>query len=330
MEAALLKMDGDVEKLASICGSTYLSDKAKALVEERWKKISVARPYSSLHASKNDDRTRRRSQIPSTRTVGRTDAPEPNNASPSPKSMKVVHYSSGSASLRDELPSLNLRLNERGSSFAMEPAEATTQSMGPFAFSFDPRHHSLRHYESVDSSFDATAGAPYANVLPGASLDALPSKNSDPSSSHTDGAAASLRARLLKIRENKRESKVEWRPALSTSSFPPALSPPDSPLTEPGVANKSSVVRDQVDDSGEVSGNPYPNFRASLEELLHTKMPVPEADPRHVSCTDALKKYHAAISNQPTAAPDLSYTEFSALRQGISDNTIGTVECLTR
>jgi hypothetical protein len=330
MEAVLLKMDGDVEKLASICGTTYLSDKAAALVEERWRKHSVSRPSSSLHASKRDDRSRRRSQIPTTKTVRRIDVTEPYNAIPSPKSMKADRFASVSAGLRDELPSLKLRLDERGGTFSTKPAESTTQSMGPFAFSFEPPHHFLRKYESVDNSVDATAGATYANVLPGASLDALPSNHTDPSSSQTDGVAASLRARLLKIRENQRENKVESRPTVSTSSFPPALSPPDSPLTEPAVALETMLVRDQSVDSGEVSGSPYPIFRASLEELLHTKMPVPEADPRLVACTGALKKYHAAISNQPTAASDLSYTECLALRQDISDNTVETVENLIR
>jgi hypothetical protein len=329
MEAVLSKMDGDVEKLVTICGTTYLSDKAKALIEERLKKHSDIQPSSSLHSLKRDDQARRRSQIPATKTVRRVGAPELFNANPSPNTIKTDRSSTGSAGLRDELPSLKLRLDEGRSTFSTKPTESAL-SMGPFAFSFEPPQQSFRQFEPVESSVNATTGATYANKLPEASLDALPWNETGPSSSQTDGAAASLRARLLRIREKQREVRVESRAAVSMSSFQPSLSPPDSPLTEPATTLETRPVRDQSGDSGEVSGNPYSILRASLEELLHTKMPVPEADPRLVSCTGALKKYHAAISSQPTAAPDLSYTDFLALRQSISDNTIETVENLTR
>lgn len=330
MEAVLSKMDGDVEKLVSICGTTYLSDKAKLLIEERWKKHSDIQLSSSLQSSKRDDHGRRRSQIPAARTVKRVHAPEPCKAIPSPITRKTDHSSATSEGLRDELPSLKLRLDEGGSTFPLKPTESSAPSMGPFAFSFEPPLQKSRQFESVESSVEANKGATYANKLPVASLDDLPSNETGPSSSQADGAAASLRARLLRIRDKQREVRVESRPAVSMSSFQPSISPPDSPLTEPTSALQTRPERAQSGDRYEVSGNPYPILRASLEDLLHTQMPVPEADARLVSCTGALKKYHAAISSQPTAAPDLSYTDFVALRQSISDNTVETIEDLTR
>ena len=331
MEAVLSKMDGDVEKLINICGTNYLSDKAKALIEERWKKHSDIHPSSSLHFSKRDDKGRRRSQIPAMRTV-KVDAPELSKRSPSPITIKADHSSAGDEVLRDELPSLKLRFDEGGSTFSMKPTESSALLMGPFAFSFEPPQQSSRQFESVEIFVEATKGASYTNKLPLASIDELPSNEKAPLSQTdgTDGAAASLRARLLRIREKQREVRVESKPAVSMSSFQPSLSPPDSPLTEPTVALQTRPEGAQSGDSYVVSDIPYSVLRASLEELLHTKIPVPEADPRLVSCTGALKKYHAAISSQPTAATDLSHTDFVALKQSISDNIVETVEDLTR
>jgi hypothetical protein len=160
----------------------------------------------------------------------------------------------------------------------------------------------------------------------------LPSNGAGASAPKSEGAAASLRARLLKIREKQREEYVAPGPVTPIPIVQPELSPADisSPLTEPSSAPIAKAREGETEKAGGMSAHSYEMLHTSIEDLLHTKTPVPEAHPYLRDCTAALKKYHAAISNQPGSAPDMSYTEFLELRQSIADKTVETIENLTR
>ena len=342
METVLAKMDGDVEKLASICGTEYLSDKGRVMVEERWKKHAGSQQSMSHQHSRRGDRSRRRSQIPSVRTVADTgrnirltasDMPQA-NASLSPESAKVERTCT--EGLRDELPSFKLKLDDITSRH-IECSEPITT--GPFAFSFDAKYSSHRESEVVDIKDEFISQAKISNMTTGTSTEmrgsysVLPSNVEAASAPQSEGAAASLRARLLKIREKQKENYVTPAPVASMmSTFQPSLSPSDlsSPLTEPSSATIAKVEGSSTEKGGGVSDNSYETLHASIEELLHMKPPVPEAHPCLRECTSALKKYHASISNQPSAAPDMNYTEFTDFRQSITDKTVETIENLTR
>lgn len=324
METVLAKMDGDVDKLANICGTAYLSDKGRAIVEERWKKHSGSHQSLAQMSFQRDERARRPSQIPSSRATGAARI-----------SRRVEMDRTSTEGLRDELPSLKLQLDHRKSTaVASRHTEfSAPAAKGPFAFSFDAPQASHHDIESLDTSDlrrePVSSVALGTSALSGVSSSAA---QSNATGASTEGAAASLRARLLKIREKQKEASVAPGPVALTTSFEPELSPTDltSPLAEPQSVPIATEAGGETEERGELSENSYVALHACIEELLHTKPPVPESHPCLRDCTAALKKYHAAISNQPAAAPDMNYTEFSDLRQNIMDKTVECIENLTR
>ena len=338
METVLAKMDGDVDKLASICGTAYLSDKGRALIEERCKKHSGSYQSLAQKSLQRDARARRQSQIPSSRMAAGTSRSRSRIAPPtaetfdaSPSSNKASGERHSTEGLRDELPSFDLQFEDSKITAIKSIHKVSTVPVeGPFTFSFNPAEASPRGSEPSDDKDEVIREDTVSDTTLGRttvqSSKATPSNVTGPP---TEGAAASLRARLLKIREKQKE---EYIPASSTSALHPELLPSDmsSPLTELPTAAITNEKDYETGEGHKTSENSYDALHTCVEELLHTKPPVPEAHPRVRDCTAALKKYHAAISNQPGAAPDMSYTEFSDLRQRISEKTVETIENLTR
>lgn len=357
LETVLAKMDGDVDKLASICGTEYLSDKGRAMIEERWKKHSGSHQSLPQKTIRND-RSRRQSQIPSSRAAmgaSRSSRRKPppidesyDVADRSPDTVKIDRAST--EGLRDELPSLKLEIDDRistGVTSRHAESSSALPATGPFTFSFtapEPAHQDSEpvHFKDEVAQQDAVlrrAGGTTSYVQKEVSSGG--GATSSGSGETTEGAAASLRARLLKIRQKQSEESVAQKqreesvapdPQAPAPSVPPQLSPPDlsSPLTEPPSEPIVEAVSNEMEERRDISENSYEILHACIEELLHTKPPVPEAHPRLRDCTAALKKYHAVISNQPGAAPDMSQAEFSDLRQNITDKTVESIENLTR
>lgn len=353
IETVLAKMDGDVDKLASICGTEYLSDKGRAMIEERWKKHEGSHQSMPQTGIQRKDRSRRQSRIPSSRAAFGASRTRQRATSPiaERRHSDPDEADDGSGEgLRDELPSFKLELDgfKTTSRGANRSAGSTAPVSGPFTFSFSTTADdvdgndvavgtndevSQRQVETTAAVGSITQGGMPTNTLPATS-----------SSVPTEGAAASLRARLLKIRQKQREESAAQQAAEASacqreetttreevahsSSLQPALSPSDisSPLIETPVEQPmTEKATTRVD-----TDNSYESLHSIIEELLHTKPPVPDAHPSLQNCTSTLKKYHAAISNQPGAAPDMSYEEFSNLKQNISDKTVEVIENLTR
>lgn len=339
METVLAKMDGDVEKLAGICGPNYLSDKGRAMIEEHWSKHGGSSQSMKPKSLQRDSKARRQSQIPSSRAASginrskRTISKSSQylEANPSPNSPGAARTAAEDM-IRDELPSFKLELDEtKSDGIDTRYTYSSVPSSGPFTFSFK-NMQTFNESEILPSQEEEMGQEPVTSMAHQASTQ--PESSSVAMSSET-GAAASLRARLLKIREKQKEEAAPSRSVISTSAPQPELSPTvlaESPLTESSSVRVpiKKAAKDKAEISHGASENSYDALRTCIEELLHTERPVPEAHPRLRDCTAALKKYHATISSQPTAAPEMSYTEFSDLRQNILDKTVEVIENLTR
>lgn len=347
METVLAKMDGDVDKLASICGTEYLSDKGQAMIEEHWKKRSGSHQSSIPQESmQRNDRSRRQSRIPSSR-IGtgpsrsnrRIAPPSPDGYSRRRAQERVGNESDSREGLRDELPSFKLPFDDRKSAgVASRHAESGHPVSGPFTFSFaatEPPSNAENAAVDTKEEFqwreEVSSVAPESAAATQTAGVSSVAAQQNISETATEGAAASLRARLRKIREKQREESTA--PVATITSVQPEMSPDlSSPLVEPPSEPMADVVevQEKKKKNEAVPDNSYEALRSCIEDLLHTKPPVPEAHPYLRDCTTALKKYHSAISNQPGAAPDMSSVEFSKLRQSISSQTVETIENLTR
>jgi hypothetical protein len=124
-----------------------------------------------------------------------------------------------------------------------------------------------------------------------------------------NGAAASLRARLMKIREKSK-----------------------------GSQEIAGQVEDKDDSQFLENDNTEESFSADIYEkemdvvrtLLEKNAPLSEDDPDLVACIDTLKQFHAALSKQHNAAAGFSFDDLLKLRDCISQHMNPTVEQLTR
>ena len=222
MEMVLAKMDGDVEKLAGICGPNYLSDKGRAMIEEHWSKHGGNRQSMKPKTLQRDSNARRQSQIPSSRAasgINRSRRTMPNSsrgfdANHSPDSSEAARTATESM-IRDELPSFKLELDEtKSAGIDTRYTESSLPSSGPFTFSFN-NMRTFHESEVVDTQEEVTRQEPVSSMPRQASTQ--PVASSVAASSDT-GAAASLRARLLKIREKQKEESAPSHSVISTSA----------------------------------------------------------------------------------------------------------------
>lgn len=154
------------------------------------------------------------------------------------------------------------------------------------------------------------------------------------------GAAASLRARLLKIREkNKGISEA------------PSTSQPPEPFCSP-------VERSIGHQNAQLQADPYSSLKSdgklevvnpvnadmqfsfaepvlekcilSIKSLLQKSKPLLETDETIMACTDVLKNIHAAVSKQENLAVGLAETTVARLRDEIKDSISDLVRILTQ
>jgi hypothetical protein len=285
MEVILSKMNGEIQRLARICGPN-LSEKAREMVEERWQK----RPppaKQTIRAPSTDSRERDRS------TPSQSEAPRDDRAENA--GSQSVYY-------EDQLPALSLR---PPSGREMPTAYSRAREVGqdssrtdPFAFSVTARAAPVSAVTETDHDISEK--------------DSGRSQAADIGSTGTEssfGTAASLRARLLKIREKSKgpeESSEELETALVEAIQDAELVEETSPEAEFG------------------------NGLESIKVLVSKNTPLAEEDVDLLDCIETLKKFHAALSKQQKGNFGLSVQTFSALRQLIAENLSDTIEHLTR
>ena len=270
VEVILSKMNGDMQRLARICGPN-LSDKARQLVEER---VSQGRPARGASPSYTGTPAHARSP---------TASPVKSHARSDSQGRNVTQHSD----LYNELPKLSLRSWKKGAQKSSDQMREATADASEDRFAF-----SLSAFKDASPSKAAdfepvTEQATVGETAPATRPDMEPS-----------GAAAALRARLLKIRER-------------------------------------SVVADGVADGGSVDGTTLnaANFDAHLgtiRRLLGKQAPVLDQDADLAMCINSLKIFHAALSRQQHSAIGLSVAELADVRTSLVNNMDTVVEFLRR
>jgi hypothetical protein len=270
MNAILSRMNGDTNRLVRICGPN-LSDKARQHIEERWLK-------------------RETSQGPSNTPDRRTRLPLPSSSS---------HHTSKNQSnvgFYDELPALSLRNTSYQDSFKtnLRSVDADISTEDPFAFSLASRKSPLPLGTSTETT--RAVEKPKTNET---DTDRVLRAETD-----SVGAAATLRARLLKIREKGR-------------------------LPDDGIA-LNSLEQDIMNDGDASLALEYSNGMLAVKNLFQQNVPVHEDNESLFLCVESLKKFHAALSKQQNSIAGLSPQQLVMLRQFIAKNVNETIEQLTR
>ena len=270
MEMILSKMNGDIIRLARICGPS-LSEKGQQLLEERWYKNNSK--DVALNSVSNG-------------SPGMRQHP----ASPQKFSTFGFHKEEKQTELVDELPRLSLRAGKdqpRQSPRKVLPEEISRHE--PFAFSFSAGTTSVPSH--TDSEFAVSSS--------GTAFRSFTAVEVEPS-----GAAAALRARLLKIRE---KSKL------------PELSGPS--ITMNFETNDEQGIGDSIDVDA-IIGN--------IEGLLEQNKPMVENDSYMASCIDSLKIVHSAISRQMNTSVSQSRIQLDDCRGRLLQNVNHTIGLLRR
>lgn len=271
MESILSKMNGDIIRLARICGPS-LSDKGQQLLEERWYKNHSK---EGAHPSVTNG-------SPGTRQYP---------ASPQKFSAFGFQKEEKQSELVDELPRLSLRTigkdQPRQSPRKVLTEEATMSE--PFAFSFSAA--TTKSPSHLDSDFAVSSS--------GTAFRSFNSAEAEPS-----GAAAALRARLLKIREKNKLPEIDG----------PVINITAAMNTEEGADNRIDVDA----------------IVANIECLLSQDMPVEESDVFMATCIDSLKIVHSAISRQMNVSVSQSRSELDECRDYLLHNVNQTVGLLRR
>lgn len=270
MESILSKMNGDIIRLARICGPS-LSDKGQQLLEERWYK-NHSKDITHASVSNGSPGTRQNPTSPKFSTFG-------------------FQKEEKQSDLVDELPRLSLRTAGKDQT-RQSPRKVLSQETSrsePFSFSFSTGKASSP--PQMDSEFAVSSSETAFHSFN--SIEVEPS-----------GAAAALRARLLKIREK-------------------------SMLPEIGTAtNTGNFLTNNDQDTGEPID--VDAIIANIEFLLEQSKPIPENDSNMATCIDSLKIIHSAISKQLNASVSQSRIQLDNCRERLLQNVDQTVGLLRR
>ena len=330
MVEILSRMNGDVNRFARICGSS-LSGKARHLVEERWQehKASGGPPRQAIEDTSSSRRTR---------------IPTPKKSSPPVLKGPRSHVSkasqpgsSASTVLHEELPALVLgRTKITGS----PPTEAVYNATS------SAEHSSTHLLSRFNADSDSLGGLKFSasSMLADRSTNAGISSNLPSADSQPSGAAASLRARLLAIRERSKHPEGEGEatgepqnvsssslagPRVPPRSTTPALVLPSQNIE--GPRGDSNAHTDLVASSSNEESPDYVSGMSCISDLLSKPTPLEEADKDLDDGIEYLKKFHAALSKQQqTAVVGMNEDGRNMLRQTIADNVNSMVECLSR
>jgi hypothetical protein len=268
MESILSKMNGDILRLARICGPN-LSDKGRQLLEERWYK---SHSKDSAHIISSGS--------PNTR---------PPPGSPQKVTSFGFHKEDKQSDIIDELPRLTLR------AFGKEPPRNSPRKLIPEdlpsneAFSFSATM--LASPTNADSEFALSSS--------GTAFRSFSAADIEPS-----GAAAALRARLLKIREKTKLPESDT--SINNGDFMPHL----------------------LADSPELMD--FDTILDNIHNLLNKSPPIPEYDSCMETCIFALKVVHSTLSKQVNSSLGLSENNLEYLRGRLLQNVNQVVGLLRR
>lgn len=274
LETILLKMNGDITRLVRICGPN-LSDKARQLLEERWYK-SQSRDTSFSHVS--------------------TGSPGHRLQPGSPQKAIRVNFQreERQPDIFDELPRLTLR------EVGKEPAKPSPRkkisediSNEPYVFTFSVGKSTTSDYMDEES----------AETSAGTASNFFNTTEIEPS-----GAAAALRARLLKIREKSKIPDMGNR----------------AEIRDPVFADSEMMVQKRVG---------FDEAMNSIRILLKQPTPVSENNSYVEACIESLKIVHASISTDLYTTVDLSDVQLTDIRRRLAqnvDNTIGLLRWYVR
>jgi len=310
------KMNNDIQRLSKICGSS-LSPKARAMIEEHMKKVPS--PSKALPT-----------RTPSPQKPSRL--PRPSHVSPptrlfsSPRNDFVAP-----PVFQDELPALDLRrvLRERESpgTTPKKPIFASTLPPVTAASSYSSNHgtSSLESdlSELLQSSSSGTSGSSLSKPPP--------SPLSKPPPSPL-GAAASLRARLMKIRERNNLGPLPTSKPSETIEIP--MTSVTALPSSQGVEENQSTLSHHSGESHMVhaaSNEPVlDSFLETIRKLLEKSNHILEDDDALLSCTDVLKNIHAAVSKQASLAVMIPPSAVENLRDEIKNKASEVVGLLTQ
>ena len=257
MEEVVLKMDGDINRLVKICGSS-LSDQARLDIEDRIRKASMPKESSPQSISRQD--SNRSFDFP-VRTPDRRTSRSMIQETP-----------------EDELPALSLREKLQGVSDRRKNAgDNSSVASGPFAFSSSPSE--AGHNSGPMASSSSVSGETFAT-----------------NGTESFGTAASLRARLLKIKQKNQEDRSQ--------------------------VTSSKLVKD-FDDITQIAseGDPreeYKRIVSHIKSLLHRRGPLQEDDADITLTTRSLKKVHTALTSKTGDRAEGAPTLKSVLVENLS------------
>jgi hypothetical protein len=325
----VLRMNGDIQRFTRICGPS-LSGKARTLIEERLKKGVVPAPAvikprlsvlgtSSLASSDS-------SKVP---RATPSKIPVSMNSSLTPKaSPRIQSNTDFDEEIKDELPALDLRLG-------MRPTPSSNQGIPRTLMNSSTTQNADKRL--LDDFGDNIASATEEDRESVRSTLFTSSSNESESSL---GAAASLRARLLKIRERNRNGPSATADDNAPNSVPgclQALAVDTSAAAqgrEPRFSARTDLHVEDTEDfppSDHQAGVTYlDKYLGTIRRLLSKDFPISEDDSELIECTDVLKCIHAAVSQQPGLAVNLDVNGVTRLRDEIKINASEVVETLTR
>lgn len=290
-------------------------------------------------------------------------------------------FSESQSSFRDELPALDFRSGSRDTPIGIPRPGSNITSVRPINFSLDdnsgvgsapptpqsriaaPKAHlagratSRNLNSSFGSDFQDTERPPSAVSSPirvededepgsVASTEAtgMPASKS-PTSADSLGAAASLRARLLKIREKnktaptdadangasagmaKQENKED---SLAFVPDPRIMNTSANEIASAGMGGSMEAKVSAAGSSVEDVGEEFAKVMERIQLLLEKPTPLEEDDSDIIACTDALKTIHAAVSRQPNLAVGMDEEAVLKLRDVLASNSQETVAGLTK
>ena len=290
------KMDGDTERFARLC-SPQMSDNSRTLIEERWQKKFPPKgtPVGSnlQSASVDVERHGRLSRIPSSRTS----IVERRRALQGLAERSAATHAKMDKSHDQELPRLQLRLKPTDSIPSHQEKPEIVPTNGPFTFSYTPTMLAGgTGYQEDDAETQSISIAVQAETSPIHETSNLPS-----------GAAAALRARLMKIRQKNltKDSKPHVPPIGCEQS------------------DHRSMKGDPVSRTTYIEAPENYASAAGVFEALLASSNVTKDDPKVQLCIVTLKRFHTAISEND------DMTERS-LREDIKQDVAHCVERLTR
>jgi hypothetical protein len=359
MELLVARKNGDMQRFSRICGSN-LSGKARSLIEGRIKKPENG---SGIPApSSANDRT--------SRPVSRL----PNPAKSTPSKLQDIRANEddgeSESSFRDDLPALDLRAGLRdttsgpsdiprpslSSSIVVSPAindQATGLALSS-SFSAASADDISFTEDDVPEKSSAAMNLYATSAAFQSSMTSL-SNDAGPPGNESVGAAASLRARLLKIREKNKntvpEVSADGNEGVEASK-PQLLVEDETVSTSAASDNFRQSQEERVYSETElkesqpevtesnakedskpqmaISVDHVDKFLETIRVLLAKQTPLEENDEDVVASTDALKTIHAAVSQQAILAVGLDPTGVAKLRDEIKLKTNEVVATLTR